>query len=376
MSPDWHEWHRAYEAPDSPLSRRLAAVQQCIRDALDASRPGSVQVVSMCAGEARDLAGALDGHPRAADVHGRVVELDPELGDRARENLPPVIDVLCADAGLTMAYDGVAPADLVLVCGVFGNIDDDNMRRTVHLLPMLCATGAHVIWTRHRRPPDATPDLRKLFADTQFEEVVFVAPVDSMFTVGMHRFEGTPAPFKPHARLFDFVGYDQVDARDVCQECGFSYEVGRADIIPWLRHDVAVFVERFKSIDAAVVRTRPAPDVWSPLEYACHVRDVLRVQRHRVALAGREDQPRFEPMHREARVVDDRYNEQIPAVVSAEIAVAGGALIAALESLDDAGWQRTGIYGYPEVRPRTVEWIAIHTTHELLHHRVDIGTLA
>jgi hypothetical protein len=376
MSPDWHEWHRAYEAADSPLARRLAIVRQRIRDALDAAPPGPIHVISMCAGEARDLAGALDGHPRRGDVHGRVVELDPELGERARDNLPPVIDVLCADAGLTMAYDGVVPADLVLVCGVFGNIDDANMRRTVEGLPMLCATGAHVIWTRHRRPPDATPGLRKLFAETGFAEVTFDAPEDSMFTVGMNRFTGVPAPFRSHMRLFEFVGYDQVNAADVCAECGFSYDMGRADIIPWLRHDVRTFVERFDAIPPGRQRTRPAPDVWSPLEYACHVRDVLRVQRARVDLAQREEEPRFEPMQREARVVNDRYNEQDPVLVSAEILDSGDELIAALSALDEAGWRRTGIYNYPTEQPRTVEWVAIHTTHELLHHRVDIGTFS
>ena len=41
-------------------------------------------------------------------------------------------------------------------------------------------------------------------------------------------------------------------------------------------------------LDDAAVRARPAPDVWSPLEYACHVRDVLRrADRARRARAAR-----------------------------------------------------------------------------------------
>jgi hypothetical protein len=81
-------------------------------------------------------------------------------------------------------------------------------------------------------------------------------------------------------------------------------------------------------------------------------------------------------MRRDERVVEERYNEQDPKVVAVEIAEASAALIATLESLDDAGWVRTGIYNYPQPQPRTVEWIAVHTLHELLHHRTDIGTLA
>ena len=46
-----------------------------------------------------------------------------------------------------------------------------------------------------------------------------------------------------------------------------------------------------------------------------------------------------------------------------------------LDALDDAGWAATGSTTIPNPRLRTVEWIAIHTMHELLHHRVDIGTV-
>src|SRR5262245_38657099 len=121
MTVDWREWHRAYDVPSSPLSQRLALVQQCIRDALDDARPGRLQVVSMCAGEGRDLIGALGAHPRRDDVSGRLVELDPELASRAREAAPPRTEVLVADAGISDAYEDAVPADIVLMCGVFGN---------------------------------------------------------------------------------------------------------------------------------------------------------------------------------------------------------------------------------------------------------------
>lgn len=374
MVRDWHEWHRAYDMPGSPLARRLDIVQQCIRDALDATPPGPIAVISMCAGEARDLVGALDGHARARDVHGILVELDPELARRAEENVGPAVDVIVGDAGMSTAYEDAAPADIVLVCGVFGNISDADMERTVRQLPMLCAPGAHVVWTRHRRPPDVTPTVRAWLAEQGFEEVVFVAPEDSAFGIGMHRLAGSPLPFRPHVRMFDFVGYGMLG--EVCRTCGFSYEVTRAEILPWLRADARAFTDRLREIDAVDIRRRPAPEVWSPLEYACHVRDVLQVQRDRIVQAQHEDGPHFAPMRREERVVEKRYNEQDPDVVATELLAAADALAATLENLDDAGWSRRGVYNYPEPEPRTVEWIAIHTVHELLHHRVDIGTLA
>jgi len=371
MTRDWHEWHTAYDRPDSPLARRLAVVQQGIGAAIDAAPPGPIRIVSMCAGEGRDLLGGLADHPRRDDVRGRLVELDPQLAARARSNAPAGIEVLCADAGVSSAYAGAVPADLVLVCGVFGNITDPDMMRTIDLLPTLCAPGATVIWTRHRRPPDATPSVRQRFAANGFSEVGFHAPAGTLYAVGVHRLTTPPLPFTDGVRLFDFVGYRALDA-EVCAQCGFSYAMGRAEITPWLRSDAYAFVAKLRTFDDTEVRARPEPEVWSPLEYACHVRDVLRVQTERAVLAQRAVDPVFVPMGRDERVIEDRYNDQDPTVVAGELLASADAFVTLLDGLDDTGWQRTGVYNYPEPALRTVEWIAIHTTHELLHHRGDL----
>jgi hypothetical protein len=76
---EWVEWHERYK-PGSPLARRLEVVQGLIRSALDASPPGPIRLVSMCAGDGRDILGVLPGHPRQADVHARLVELPSRRG--------------------------------------------------------------------------------------------------------------------------------------------------------------------------------------------------------------------------------------------------------------------------------------------------------
>jgi hypothetical protein len=368
---DWQEWHHAYDQPDSPLARRLATVQGCIAAALDAAPPGPIRVVSMCAGEGRDLLGVLEHHPRRADVQGRLVELDPGLAGTARAHAPAGVEVIEADAGMSDSYAGAVPADLVLMCGVFGNISDADMMRTIDLASTLCAPDAHVIWTRHRRRPDATPAVRQRFAENGFDEVEFHAPKGTAFGVGMQRLAAPPSEFQPGVRLFDFVGFRALDP-DVCEQCGFSYDVGREAITPWMRSDARAFVAKLAQLGDTARRRRPEPDVWSPLEYACHLRDMLRVQTERVRLTQRETDPEFVPMGRDERVVDDRYNEQDPATVATELVESADALADLLDGLDAAGWMRTGVYNYPERALRTVEWIAIHTDHELLHHRGDI----
>src|SRR4029077_10115612 len=47
---DWHAWHDDYDKPGTPLARRLAAVQDQIRVALDAAPPGPLHAISLCAG--------------------------------------------------------------------------------------------------------------------------------------------------------------------------------------------------------------------------------------------------------------------------------------------------------------------------------------
>ena len=94
------------------------------------------------------------------------------------------------DASLVRSYAGFLPADLVLVCGVFGNIGEGDIRGTVSRMPSFCAPGGTVVWTRHRRPPDLTSSVRGWFFDAGFEEVSFVAPPGTVLSVGCHRFEG------------------------------------------------------------------------------------------------------------------------------------------------------------------------------------------
>jgi DinB superfamily len=161
-----------------------------------------------------------------------------------------------------------------------------------------------------------------------------------------------------------------------CDECGYSYDtIARDDIPDALRVMAPRYGAVLGALDDDVLRAHPLSETWSALEYACHVRDVFRVQRERVLLALAEDQPSFASMRREERVVEERYNEQQPTEVAREIAEAADAIAAELEALDDRGWERTGIYNWPTTRVRTVEWIGRHTIHEGEHHLQDIDRL-
>ncbi|MFI0448427.1 SAM-dependent methyltransferase [Actinomadura sp. 6N118] len=209
---DWAEWHEAYDDPGSPLSRRLLTVQERIRDVLDEAPPGPIIAVSSCAGQGRDLLGVLAGHPRSADVAARLVELDEHNVRVARAAIEEAglanVEAVAGDASRTDAFAGAVPADLVLVCGVFGNLADADIERTISLLPQLCAEGAHVVWTRNRRPPDVTPHIHRWFEKHGFEKRWSSPPLERGYGVGVHRYRGEPAPLERGVRLFTFVGYD------------------------------------------------------------------------------------------------------------------------------------------------------------------------
>jgi hypothetical protein len=205
---DWFAWHSPYDDPGSLLSRRLAMVRARLAEALDRSSPGRVRVVSMCAGQGHDILGVLAPHPRGGDVVARLVESDPRNAALARQGAAPFagVEVVEGDAGRTDAYAGAVPADIVLACGVFGNISGDDIHRTVAALPSLCAPGAVVIWTRHRLEPDITPQVRDWFRSAGFSEEAFGLSDDTLMAVGAHRLTGEPLPFQAGQHLFRFNG--------------------------------------------------------------------------------------------------------------------------------------------------------------------------
>jgi hypothetical protein len=202
---DWVAWHAAYDDPSSPLSARLRCVQSRLSDAIDQTPPGRVSLVSLCAGQGHDVIGVLLRHSRREDVRAVLVESDECNAGLARRAAAgqglAQVEVRQADASLVAGFTDVLPADVLLLCGIFGNISDRDIKRTVQAAPALCRTGATVIWTRHRRPPDLTPQIRAWFAAGGFEEIAFDALQTS---VGASRLIRAPAAGLPRGRLFTF----------------------------------------------------------------------------------------------------------------------------------------------------------------------------
>ncbi|MFU8871187.1 class I SAM-dependent methyltransferase [Micromonospora sp. SL4-19] len=213
MTKDWYAWHADYDQPGSGLHRRLTELWDRIREVLDHAPAGPLRVISLCAGQGRDLIPVLATHSRRDDVTARLVELDPRNAEVARKAAAEAglcgVEVVVGDAALTDRYADLVPADLVLVCGVFGNIAEADIRTTVRHCAALCATGGTVFWTRHRREPDLVPAICDWFAEEGFTPVAVSSPADGV-GVGVHRFTGAPRPLEPGVTMFEFVGHDHL----------------------------------------------------------------------------------------------------------------------------------------------------------------------
>jgi hypothetical protein len=157
-----------------------------------------------------------------------------------------------------------------------------------------------------------------------------------------------------------------------CLECGFEYRLDEAQSAGTAIMNGAVELASLVSDDRAEVLARREPQTWSPLEYACHVRDVLIVQRERVLMARRQERPSFDPMGRDERVDHDGYSRQRPADVARQLADAALLFENVLSRLGNADWERTVMYNYLKLSERSLRWVAMHTLHEVSHHLGDV----
>jgi hypothetical protein len=153
-----------------------------------------------------------------------------------------------------------------------------------------------------------------------------------------------------------------------CPDCGFDARaVPGREVASRLRADAALWLAVFDRDD---VRTRPEPQVWSPLEYGCHVRDVCRVFESRVNLMCLQSDPTFENWDQDATAVAEGYGVQNPVVVGVELLAAAEAAAAAFDEVGDNDWLRTGRRSNGAVF--TIETLGQYFLHDVTHHLYDV----
>ncbi|MFZ0531233.1 MAG: DinB family protein, partial [Propionicimonas sp.] len=119
------------------------------------------------------------------------------------------------------------------------------------------------------------------------------------------------------------------------------------------------------------VAVRPARLVWSPLEYGCHVRDVLVLFTQRAALIRAEDTPLFANWDQDATALAERYWEADPEKVAAQIEAAARESAAEWGSVSAGEWSRRGTRSNGS--EFTLDTLGRYFLHDLRHHLHDVG---
>jgi hypothetical protein len=154
-----------------------------------------------------------------------------------------------------------------------------------------------------------------------------------------------------------------------CPECGFDPAGQGFEDLPGLVHDTAMTWSEV--LAGPAVAERPRPDVWSPLEYACHVRDVHVLFAQRLRLMLEQDEPTFANWDQDATALESDYAHQDPATVAVELIEAAGTVAGVYAAVDEAGRGRRGTRSNGDVF--TVESLGSYHLHDVVHHLHDVG---
>jgi hypothetical protein len=170
-----------------------------------------------------------------------------------------------------------------------------------------------------------------------------------------------PAAVPPDSRDWTFV------ITEGCQECGFTPQLPETTS-QRLRDTIPIWLEALADEGS---RRRPAPTVWSTVEYGCHVRDACQTFRQRLERMLAEDDPLFANWDQDATAIAQQYDRQDPTEVAQQLGIEMLAIAAAFGALHAGQWDRPGRRSNGSIF--TVATLAIYFLHDIEHHLHDVS---
>ena len=161
---------------------------------------------------------------------------------------------------------------------------------------------------------------------------------------------------------------------ELCAECGYDVrELDEAELGPLVRSVGRTWEALLDSVadDPRAVR-RPAPAVWSPIEYGEHVRDVLALFTLRARRILAEDDPQFADWDPDVTADELPYGQVPPREVGAAIASNADVLAELYEGADEADLARPGRRSDGAVF--TLGSLGRYMLHDTVHHVYDVET--
>jgi uncharacterized damage-inducible protein DinB len=140
----------------------------------------------------------------------------------------------------------------------------------------------------------------------------------------------------------------------------------RWEILAKLQETPRALVSLFRGTPEEVLRRKPAPEKWSMLEIACHLRDVERLFLERYAKMASQDRPTLRMINQDELAIALRYNQDVPTAALGEFRALRAETVALLFALAHQSWQRIGLH------PKRGEFsiaaqVDVHVSHDANH---------
>ncbi len=205
----WSGWpEAAYQQPG--YRQRLQAVQEHLAQSLDCAPNGPVRIISICAGDGRDIIGVLSSHRRRTDVQAWLIELNHQsvvAGIRQAKNagLEDRVTFLNTDATLYATYKDIAPAEIILLSGVWGHVPAQERASLAGGLASFCNPRGTLIWTRGvSQGIGRLREIQAHFSAPAWEEERLTLTPDNNWAVASYCHCGPPQELPRSGQVFRF----------------------------------------------------------------------------------------------------------------------------------------------------------------------------
>ena len=155
-----------------------------------------------------------------------------------------------------------------------------------------------------------------------------------------------------------------------CEACGFDGARYDDDALLEVIRSLGPRWQALLAESGAELRRRPAPEVWSALEYAAHSRDITALHVYGVEQALTIDEPVLPAI--DPGLVDsvaEGYAGADPDATVAELGTQSARLAQLAGEAGEAAWTRGLTVG---AERHEVRWLLEHALHDSVHHLDDV----
>ena len=206
---DWNDWHNHYDDLDSELSKRLGKVKEHIKNILlETENP---TVLNICSGQGKDILESMLELDKDAEVFLIDTNIDALNSgiNFAKKNNIGTITFINEDASHTSTYKkyDIPKSNIVLACGLFGHLNEDDSYTLVDFLKTQIKINGTVIWTKNIEN-DSISNLRKYFINNNFKEINYFGPEGSPWAVVCNQYVGEEFDLNKEYKIFNFIDRD------------------------------------------------------------------------------------------------------------------------------------------------------------------------